>query len=147
RRHQHLHPTAASRRGFRASAQGTGRADLDTAEVQDIPSFLEGGGEMGALIRAFDWAKTPLGPPSTWPQSLRVTVRLMLNSQHPMFIWWGPDLIQLYNDGYRRTMGPEMHPATLGARGRDSWSAIWPIIGPQIEQVLAGRGSTWNVEQ
>jgi two-component sensor histidine kinase len=112
-----------------------------------VPSFLEGGGEMGDLIRAFDWSATPLGRPETWPQSLRTTVRLMLNSRHPMFIWWGPELIQLYNDGYRATMGPEMHPATLGARGRESWASIWPIIGPQIEYVMAGKGSTWNVEQ
>jgi two-component sensor histidine kinase len=64
-----------------------------------------------------------------------------------MFIWWGPDLIQLYNDGYRQTMGLEMHPSALGAKGRDSWASIWPIIGPQIELVMAGKGSTWNVEQ
>lgn len=102
---------------------------------------------MGDLIRRFDWAATPLGAPETWPASLRVTVRLMLNSRHPMFIWWGPDLIQLYNDAYRDTMGPEMHPAALGARGRESWGAIWPIIGPQIELVMEGRGSTWNVDQ
>jgi PAS domain-containing protein len=102
---------------------------------------------MGALIRAYDWSRTPLGEPGTWPASLRATVRLMLNTRHPMFIWWGPDLIQLYNDAYRETMGPEMHPMALGARGRESWAAIWPIIGPQIELVMAGEGSTWNVEQ
>ncbi len=102
---------------------------------------------MGSLIRDFDWSKTPIGAPETWPQSLRTTVRLMLNSRHPMFIWWGPELIQLYNDAYRETMGPEMHPSALGAPGRDSWAAIWPIIGPQIELVMAGKGSTWNVEQ
>ena len=68
--------------------------------------FLGGGGEMGALVRALDWAATPLGPPEIWPQSLRTTVRLMLNTRHPMFIWWGPELIQFYNDAYRQTMGP-----------------------------------------
>ena len=108
--------------------------------------FLAGGGEMGELIRAHDWTKTPLGPPETWPQSLRLTVRLMLNSNHPMFIWWGPQLIQLYNDAYRQTMGPEMHPQALGMRGRESWADIWDIIGPQIELVMAGRGATWNEE-
>ncbi len=109
--------------------------------------FLTGGGEMGALMRGFDWAATPVGAPETWPQSLRVTIRLMLNSQHPMFIWWGPELIQFYNDAYRQTMGPAMHPMALGARGRDTWVDIWPIIGPQIELVMAGKGATWNVEQ
>ena len=102
---------------------------------------------MGALMRAFDWSKSSLGPPASWPQSLRVTVRLVLSSRHPMFIWWGPELIQFYNDAYRETMGPERHPSALGARGRECWDEIWDIIGPQIEYVLAGQGATWNVDQ
>jgi two-component sensor histidine kinase len=106
--------------------------------------FLAGGGEMGALMRAFDWDNSCLGPPDKWPQSLRVTVRLLLNTGHPMFIWWGPDLIQFYNDAYRRTMGPERHPSALGQRGRECWAEIWPIIGPQIDYVMSGKGSTWD---
>lgn len=106
--------------------------------------FLAGGGDMGERIRNYDWQNSELGPPESWPQSLRVTVRLMLNTGHPMFIWWGPDLIQFYNDAYRQTMGPERHPSALGQRGRDCWAEIWPIIGPQIEHVMAGKGSTWN---
>jgi len=115
--------------------------------VEPVNDFLAGGSEMGALTRAFDWSKTCLGPPETWPQSLRVTVRIVLNSRHPMFIWWGPELIQFYNDAYRATMGPEMHPNALGAPGRACWDEIWDIIGPQIEHVMAGKGSTWNVDQ
>ena len=109
--------------------------------------FLAGGGEMGALIRAHDWAATPLGPPASWPQGLKTTVRLLLSTGHPMFIWWGPELIQLYNDAYRRSIGPERHPSALGQRGRECWEEIWPIIGPQIEQVMAGRGHTWHENQ
>ena len=112
-----------------------------------VSDFLAGGGELGALTRAFDWSKTPLGPPETWPQSLRVTVRLVLTSRHPMFIWWGPELIQFYNDAYRETMGPERHPSALGARGRECWDEIWDIIGPQIDYVMAGKGATWHVDQ
>jgi two-component sensor histidine kinase len=112
-----------------------------------VSDFLAGGGEMGALTRGFDWSKTSLGSPGTWPQSLRVTVRLVLTSRHPMFIWWGPELIQFYNDAYRETMGPERHPSALGARGRDCWDEIWDIIGPQIEYVMAGKGATWHEDQ
>jgi len=117
--------------------------------IVDLPGqdFLRGGGEMGALTRAFDWTKTPLGPPSRWPQSLKTAVRLLLTSQHPMFIWWGPELIQFYNDAYRQTMGPERHPSALGQRGHDCWAEIWDIIGPQIEFVMAGKGATWHVDQ
>ena len=112
-----------------------------------VSDFLTSGGEMGALTRAFDWSKTSLGPSETWPQSLRVMVRLILTSRHPMFIWWGPELIQFYNDAYRETMGPERHPSALGARGRECWAEIWDIIGPQIDHVMAGHGATWNVDQ
>jgi two-component sensor histidine kinase len=116
-----------------------------SAEV--VRDFLAAGGEMGALTRRFDWSKTPLGPPQTWPQSLRVTVRLVLTSRHPMFIWWGPELIQFYNDAYRETMGPERHPSALGARGRECWDEVWDIIGPQIEYVMTGCGATWHEDQ
>src|SRR6202162_3322171 len=109
--------------------------------------FLAGGGEMGALTRAHDWSATPLGKPEAWPQSLRTAVRILLNTNHPMFIWWGPDLIQFYNDAYRQTMGPERHPSALGQRGRECWEEIWPIIGPQIEQVMSGGGATWHQNQ
>ncbi|PWV99102.1 PAS domain S-box-containing protein [Hoeflea marina] len=110
-------------------------------------SFFAGGGEMGALMRARDWSATELGSPERWPQSLRTSIRILLSSQHPMFIWWGPDLIQFYNDAYRQTLGPERHPAALGQRGRDCWAEIWDIIGPQIEHVMRGEGSTWNEDQ
>ncbi len=109
--------------------------------------FLAGGGEMGALTRAYDWSATPLGKPEIWPQSLRTAVRILLNTNHPMFIWWGPELIQFYNDAYRQTMGPERHPSALGQRGRGCWEEIWPIIGPQIEQVMSGGGATWHENQ
>src|SRR5436309_294519 len=109
--------------------------------------FLTGGGEMGALTRVHDWSATAIGTPDTWPQSLRTTLRLLLNTNHPMFIWWGSELLQFYNDAYRQTMGPERHPSALGQRDRDCWAEIWPIIGPQIEQVMSGGGPTWHENQ
>jgi hypothetical protein len=109
--------------------------------------FLAGGGEMGALTRAYPWAATPLGSPETWPQSLRTALRILLNTNHPMFIWWGEGLIQFYNDAYRQTMGPERHPSALGQGGRECWAEIWDIIGPQIEQVMSGGGATWHENQ
>src|SRR5580692_2065812 len=105
--------------------------------------FLAGGGEMGALTRAHGWSAGPLGLPETWPQSLRTAVRLLLNTNHPMLLWWGPQLIQFYNDAYRRTMGPEFHPAALGQRCRECWEEIWDILGPQIQQVMtSGEGTS-----
>lgn len=100
---------------------------------------------MGALMRAFDWSRTPLGPPLTWPQPLRMAVRLILNTGHPMYIWWGVEGACLYNDAYRESIGPERHPGSLGQPARQVWEEIWDIIGPQIEQVMSGRGATWHV--
>jgi PAS domain S-box-containing protein len=106
--------------------------------------FLSGGGEMGQRIREYDWDNSPLGNPSTWAQALKLTVRLMLSSGHPMFIWWGPDLIQFYNDGYRASIGSDRHPAAIGQQGKICWAEIWPIIGPQIDTVMRGEGSVWR---
>jgi PAS domain S-box-containing protein len=119
---------------------------LSTAKSSSA-DFLAGGGEMGVLTRSHDWSATALGRPEKWPQSLRTAVRILLNTNHPMFIWWGPQLIQFYNDAYRQTMGPERHPSALGQGGRECWAEIWPIIGPQIEQVMSGGGPTWHENQ
>jgi PAS domain S-box-containing protein len=108
------------------------------------PEFLNGGGEMGALMRDHDWSRSSLGSPSGWPQSLRTVVRLMLNTGHPMYIWWGADGACLYNDAYRESIGSERHPASLGQPARAVWDEIWDIIGPQIDQVMAGGGATWH---
>jgi signal transduction histidine kinase/CheY-like chemotaxis protein len=110
-------------------------------------TFLSGGGEMGALIRAFDWTRNALGAPRFWPQSLRTATRLLLNARHPMYIWWGPQHLCLYNDAYRQSIGSERHPSSLGQPGREIWAEIWDIIGPQIEQVMRGGGATWNENQ
>ena len=83
-------------------------------------SFLQRGGEMGELTRNFDWAATPLGPPEEWPQSLKVTVGIILSSKFPMFLWWGSEMIQFYNDSYRPSLGNNgKHPRALGQRGRE----------------------------
>ena len=61
-----------------------------------------------------------------------------------MYVWWGPDLLCFYNDAYRRSIGPERHPGSLGRPAREVWAEIWDIIGPQIDQVMAGGGATWQ---
>jgi PAS domain S-box-containing protein len=113
----------------------------------EAPAFLAGGGEMGALMRGHDWAASPLGPPAAWPQTLRTMVRVLLNTGHPMYIWWGPERACLYNDAYRQSIGPERHPQSLGRPAREVWAEIWDIIDPQIEQVMSGGGATWHVNQ
>jgi signal transduction histidine kinase len=104
-----------------------------------------GPGTMPGRCREFDWASTPLGPVSGWSQSLRAIVSMILASRHPMFLWWGPDLIQIFNDGYLPSFGlTGRDVAALGAHGRNHWREIWPVIGPQIEQVMRGGEATWH---
>lgn len=100
---------------------------------------------MRALCRAMDWAATPLGPVEGWSQSLRTIVSTLLSSQHPMFLWWGADLIQIYNDGYRPSLGTGgRHPRALGMGGQEFWTEIWDIIGPQIDAVMTRGEATWH---
>jgi PAS domain S-box-containing protein len=100
-------------------------------------TFLVGGGEMGALMRARDWSQTPLGPPSAWPQSLRTSVSTCLNCAFPILLWWGPELVLLYNDEYAPILG-EKHPRALGQPGSVCWAEIWDVIGPMLRQVMGG---------
>jgi signal transduction histidine kinase len=103
---------------------------------------------MAGRCRAFDWSTTALGPIARWPLSLRTLAAQILESRHPMFLWWGPDLIQIFNDGYLPSFGSTGRDvAALGARGREHWAEIWPVIGPQIEGVMSAGESTWHVDQ
>ena len=112
-----------------------------------IPSFLEGGGVTGKLIRSIDWGQSPVGPVSSWPESLKAMVGMMLHSRHPMFLWWGSELVQFYNDAYLPSFGRGKHPGAMGQRGVDCWQEIWPIIWPQIDDVMARSRASWNEDQ
>jgi len=118
-----------------------------SSELGGATAFLAGGGEMGRLIRAHDWAATDLGPPSGWPAGLRATVQTMLNTRHPVFVFWGPQHRCLYNDAYSHSLRADKHPAMLGRPGRQAWPEIWHIIGPQIDQVMTGGEATWHENQ
>lgn len=116
----------------------------DRAKGFSQSRFLAGGGEMGALIRTHDWASTPLGPPETWPATLKSSVRTALTTRHPMLIFWGEDCLCLYNDGVRASLGPEKHPGILGTPARVAWADTWDVTGPQFAQVLGGGEATWH---
>jgi len=104
--------------------------------VPNPDSFLHGGGQLGNLIRAFDWGATPLGPIECWPQSLKTTVSLMLNSQHPMWVGWGPEITFLYNDAYIHVLGQAKHPWALGLPAEAVWAEIWHYCGPLATNVF-----------
>src|SRR4051812_39239118 len=94
------------------------------------PSFLSGGGEMSERIRDFDWSTAPLGPIHAWPQSLKTSLGLIVNSQHPMWIGWGPAMTFLYNDAYIQVLSLAKHPWALGRPAPEVWAEIWDVCGP-----------------
>ena len=98
---------------------------------------LKGGGEMGEQMRQTDWTQTALGPVAGWSQALRTMVGLVLRNGFPLCAWWGPELVQFYNDPFRPTLGAK-HPAASGQSGRVCWAEIWHIIGPMIEGPFSG---------
>ena len=108
-------------------------ADADTA-------FLAGGGELGELMRAHDWAATALGDPAHWPRSLKTVVRIMLTSRQPIWIGWGPQLLYLYNDPYKAIIGGK-HPWALGRPTSEVWREIWPDIQPLLDSAMSGDGT------
>ncbi|WP_426688820.1 PAS domain-containing protein [Rhodanobacter ginsengiterrae] len=110
-------------------------------------TFLAGGGEMGAMTRAYDWSRHALGKPEVWPQALRTAIRLVLNSRHQLCLFWGSDAIWFYNDAYGQTLTSERHPSSLGLPGRQVWPEIWSEIGTQISQVMSGGSATWHENQ
>ncbi|MES2830417.1 MAG: PAS domain-containing protein [Pseudomonadota bacterium] len=95
---------------------------------------------MGDMMRDYDWSRSPLGHPDTWPLSLRITVDLMLDSKFGMFVAWGPELGLLYNDAYSEMLGGK-HPAALGQRFNEIWSDIWVDILPVVIDALDGKAS------
>ncbi|HLY73449.1 MAG TPA: ATP-binding protein, partial [Planctomycetota bacterium] len=115
---------------------------LRRREVPAAPLAGASGGEMGRLIQTKDWSGTPLGPLETWPQSQKTAVNLVLNSQHPMWLGWGPECTFLYNDAYLQVLGAAKHPWALGRPAAEVWAEIWDVCGPLARKVFqAGEAS------
>ena len=86
---------------------------IETIPVPRAAHPLAGGGEMGAVMRATDWSKTPIGPVEAWSPTLRTTVSFLLANRFPLLLWWGSQYTSIYNDAYRPILG-EKHPKSMG---------------------------------
>jgi signal transduction histidine kinase len=104
---------------------------------------LAGGGDLAARMRQIDWSSTPLGPVELWPQSLRTCVRIMLTSRQPMFVWWGTELINLYNDAYCSILGGK-HPSALGQPASVVWREIWDQVAPRAATAMKTEEGTYD---
>ncbi|MET3025571.1 PAS domain S-box protein [Flavobacterium sp. UW10123] len=101
--------------------------------------FLSEGGEMGELIRSADWSQTPLGDPEKWPQSLKTMTAMLLGNPFGMYIAWGKNYTQIYNDAFRPILGASKHPEALGGSSKDTFAEIWDTIGPMFADVMKGK--------
>jgi hypothetical protein len=99
--------------------------------------WLVGSSEIVQLIRSKDWSQTQLGAIETWPESLQTTVSLCLASSFPINLAWGPNYVQIWNQGYSRVCG-DKHPGELGSDYRECWASAWPAIGGAFETACAG---------
>lgn len=105
--------------------------------------LFAGDSEMAAMMRSIDWSTTPLGPVERWPQSLKTSVRIILTSRQPMFVWWGRELINLYNDAYRSILCAK-HPHALGQPASIVWKEIWDNVGPRAEYAMRQNEGTYD---
>jgi PAS domain S-box-containing protein len=105
--------------------------------------LFAGPGEMHRLISEYDWSATPIGPVETWPKSLNSLVKMMLATQYPMILLWGPHFIQFYNDAYSRLIGNK-HPAALGSDIRITMAEGWNTLGPMIGEVMSTGAANWT---
>ncbi|MBV8840497.1 MAG: PAS domain-containing protein, partial [Alphaproteobacteria bacterium] len=113
-------------------------------ETDQDSATLSAPGEMAERVASFDWSATPLGARETWSQSLKVIVATILASQFPMAVRWGPNFVQIYNDGYRSILG-EKHPSALGRPFREAWPETQAQLGPLHQAILAGeRGAFFS---
>ncbi|MBS3941199.1 MAG: HAMP domain-containing histidine kinase [Actinobacteria bacterium] len=107
-------------------------------QTDTIEQHGDGVAERRAVAAAF-------GPPETWPATLRTSLDICFSSRFPMLLWWGDDLTMFYNEAYATILG-DKHPRALGAPGREIWAEIWDVIGPMLEQAMAG-SATWSEDQ
>jgi hypothetical protein len=98
---------------------------------------------MARRMGEMDWSNTPLGPVYSWPKSLLTSIRLIFNSRYPMFVWWGRELTNFYNDAYVPVLGAR-HPEALGQPAARVWAEIWDVVGPQAEIVMREGQATWD---
>jgi signal transduction histidine kinase len=125
----------------RVGDQATRRAPVEVA------GLFAGPGDVRARCRSLDWAATPLGAVDGWPPSLRTAVDVCLASPFPMCLYWGPELVLLYNDRYPEVLGGAKHPWALGRRAREVWAEVWDQLAPEFAQVMTGGPAVWREDE
>jgi signal transduction histidine kinase/DNA-binding response OmpR family regulator len=116
---------------------------MDALRSEQYRDIFIGDGEMAQMMRVHDWSTTSLGSPSTWPEALKVALRLLLTSRFEMWLGWGPDINFFYNDAYRPTLGSK-HPHALAVPTKMLWAEIWNDIKDRLATVYDTGQATWD---
>lgn len=132
----HKHSPAGAEPHSRAPRSAPPPSSVGTGPTPLEAGLRRGGGEMGALVRNKDWSSTPLGPITSWPRSLQLAASLCLASRYQVILFWGRELIQIYNDAFIAIAGGK-HPKALGQGARECWPEMWDTIAPLYEHVFA----------
>ena len=114
------------------------------ADRSEVPGWL-GGSEMGELIFTHDWTGSGLGPVHDWPPPLQLALSIMLRLPSAALLFWGPNLIQIYNDSFRNLMDGK-HPKGLGQRASECWPEVWGFLEPVCEAVMQ-RGESLTFDE
>lgn len=122
--------------------------EIPKSQKQQSPRFLEGGGEMGHMMRQKDWSLHPLGMPKNWPLALRLAIGNLLRTAFPNFILWGQEYYCFYNDAYRPSLGDTgKHPTILGQKFEDAWPELRETMKPIVDEVWRSGRPTWHENQ
>lgn len=95
---------------------------------------------MRERVAAHDWSATPLGPRDAWPPFLNITLEVMLATEFPAFLAWGPSRVVIYNDAYLPILA-DKHPLALGRTFFEVWPEVRELIEPVIDRAFLGEGS------
>ena len=118
------------------TARGAKGSRLDDERIHGV-------GEMPSLVRRHSWEQTSLGPIDVWSETLLCSVNLVLTNRFPAALFWGPQMIQIYNDAYLPVLA-EKHPWALGQPASECWKEAWHIVGAQLEATLFRGQSTYQ---
>jgi hypothetical protein len=129
------------------TAENSDYSGLMTFQMTSHPPHFDAHrvAEMAKLLHTKDWSKTPLGPEETWSASLKLIVSVMLASGFPMCVRWGPELVMIYNDGYRSILGSK-HPQAFGLPFQEVWPEVQAQLRPVHEAILNGTSGAYFAE-
>lgn len=99
------------------------------------------------IVKEINWSGHPLGHPSTWPVSLRLTLNTLFTTRQALSLFWGDQNYFFYNDAYIPMMGKTKHPHSMGKPGAVVWSEIWDLFLPQIEGIRKTGEASWYADQ